>query len=171
MVMVVMVMPMMMVVITVVMVFTAAMLMMVVVMAAAAMLMVVVVMAAATMLMVVVVMATIAMFMYMFLPGKDGHLGFYLFRSQQNLRQQPIRILRCNSKLSGSKCQDSILYARDLLDFTFHLSGAVGAIQIFHQIGLRHKTLLVISTYEQLFMCLVHYNPVSPSCQEKTGVI
>ena len=109
----------------------AAMLMVVMIVSTAAMLVVIMVMSATAMLVVIMVMSATTMFMMLMhrcILGSDLYLRLYLLRLLQDHGQQPIGIFCRNTKLTGGKSQDRILYAGDFPDFAFHLGGAVGAI-------------------------------------------
>lgn len=68
-----------------------------------------------------------------------GNAAFYAGADFLHLRQQPVKITRRNLKLLGCKSNCSFAYLRQLINGTFHFSGAVGAAKVFKHINLCFK--------------------------------
>ena len=68
-----------------------------------------------------------------------GNAAFYAGADFLHLRQQPVKITSRNLKLFGCKSNSGFAYLRQLINGTFHFSGAVGAAKVFKHINLCFK--------------------------------
>ena len=91
--------------------------------------------ASAAMFMVVVMMMVLSMYP---IPGMNNYFSLHGPGNLRQLREQSIRVVGGDPQLTGGEGNGGLLHFRVGIEFGFDLGGAVGAVQIFHDVYFLH---------------------------------